>query len=351
MTLPTPTNIIGSEKDYSIQYRSLHLLLFLGIILSFLAAIINIFLEPNMLSVLLPAIAFLFCVTLYMYARRGNYPYIAKVLFILFVDFIYFPLAWVSTAGSLSSMPFYAILFLIVTFLLIEYPYEYLFPFLFMMFTTFLMYAELRWPELIGQYETTQARSLSLGVHYIIVAIFIGVIIHTLLSKYMDISRYDSRKYTRDELTGLYSRNYALKTLKKSFEIHQLEEVDMTLIYFKLHNLKAFNEAYGTLKCDQAIKSFAHILTINSRASDVCCRYSGDTFWVLLDHTDDYKKDIYLDRIMDSFNNYMSSFDQVSIKLLVGTASFDYNSITEVIKQAELSLQNNTEDLLGGQND
>ncbi len=150
-------NILGSEKQYKLQYRALHLLLFFGILIGIIGALINAFTGTQFLNVLMPLIASIYCGLLYYYAKNGKRPYVAKLAFIIFMDFIYFPLGWITTAGSLSSMPYYSILFLIVTFLIIEYQAEYIIPVLFLLLAVFMMYVEIRWPLIFANYQTTNA--------------------------------------------------------------------------------------------------------------------------------------------------------------------------------------------------
>lgn len=331
--------VLGSEKKYKMQYRALHLLLFFGMILGIIACIVNTFTTSNFYNIVMPLIASMFCGLLFYYARNGKRPYFSKIAFIIFIDFVYFPLGWITSAGSLSSMPYYSILFLVVTFLIIEYQSEYIFPVLFVIEAVFLMYIELRWPFIFEIYKSSNARIIDIGIHYAIVTIFMGTIFAILLNKYMEISRGYTRQNITDELTGFYNRTFGIKELQKAFEETTRTDVKYAVILFRLHDMKHFNQINGPLDGDEFIRSLSGIMLDSSRSNDVCCRYHGSEFLVLLSHTDITQVEVYLSRIYDAFYNLESKYNKSSLKLLVGKADFDYNDINEVMRVAEQDLE------------
>ncbi len=343
--------LLNKRHDYSIQYQALYLLLFFSMIFGTLAALINLLLKPSVISVMLPFAGAVISALLFFYSINGKHPYIAKIVFLIFMDFVFFPLGWISTSGSLSSMPYYSVLFLIVTFLLIEYKYEYILPVLYMIFAIFLMYAEIRWPNLVAKYEPTHLSTLSAVAHYIIVALFIGIIFTIILQKFMDVQGGYTRKHTRDELTGLYTRTYGMQALKKAHELTQNGEDAFTLALLSVEGLKDFNQIYGSLEGDQLLKELAAIMIRNTRTNDVSTRYSGNRFMIILNHSNSTQIDGFLSRLNYSFNTLAKTYPEIPVKLLVGTAGFDYNSINDVLKAAEKKQAYRTTNNIGGLND
>lgn len=342
--------VLGSEKKYKLQYRALHLLLFSGILLGFIASIINLLTEINIINIILPLVASVFCALLYYYARKGRKPYVAKLTFIIFIDFIYFPLAWLTSYGSLSSMPYYSIMFLVVTFLIIEYQKEYIIPILFLILAIFLMYMEIRWPFLFKVFGSNEQRLISVIIHYAIVVIFLGTIFVILLNKYIDISKGYDRQVIRDELTGLFTRTHGIKQLQVAFEDAYQNDHKYILLIFELHQLKDFNLINGPLAGDELIRSLAAVMIQSSRSNDLCSRYGGNEFFVLLNHTDLSQVDVYLERIYDAYDKLLTKYSKSQLKLLVGKADFDYNDINEVMRAAGQNLEASKKELQGGYN-
>lgn len=343
--------LLKKRHDYSIQYQALYLLLFFSIIFGTLATIINALFNPSAITIILPLSGALISGLLFFYSTKGNQPYIAKIIYLIFLDFIYFPLGWVTTSGSLSSMPYYSILFLIVTFLLIEYQYEYILAVLYMVFALFLMYAEIRWPSLIAQYEPTTISTISAITHYIIVASLIGIIFTIILQKFMDVQTGFTREHTRDELTGLYTRTYGMHELKKAFDLSQEGQDTFTLVFISIDHMKDFNKSYGTLAGDQLIKELAAMMIGNTRANDIVSRYSGNRFMIMLNHSNITRIDGFLSRLTNGFKALAKTYPEIPVKLLVGTAGFDYNSINDVLKAADPQQTNKTTNTIGGLND
>lgn len=341
---------LESQNKYSIQYRSLHLMLLFGTLLGLCATLINATLNPSVYLILLPLSASFFCALLFVYSQKGTKPYISKIAFIIFFDFVYFPLGWITSSGSLSSMPYYSILFLIATFLLIEYSYEYIFPTIYVLFAIFLMYAEVHWPGFVISHQPSTSWTLGIGFHYAVVTVFIGVIYSTVFQRYMNIQKSMSRQYVRDELTGLYSRSYGTNALRKAFEISKHEPTEHTLVLVSVSGLKSFNSQYNSTEGDDLVITLAKILQRNTRSNDICSRYDGNLFLIILNHASPKQLESFLARINGNFNQAMEKYVGLELKLLVGTAGFDYNDISDVLRVAEQQLEDSRNVHPGGIN-
>ncbi len=122
----------------------------------------------------------------------------------------------------------------------------------------------------------------------------------SIVSLKKEISRLKKLVH-HDELTRLYNRlgfaekiNDYLNELKgehkkgnknkRSFKIGNL-----SIVFADLNNLKKFNDEYGHVCGDEAIKAFAKLLKKGVRGIDIVCRWSGDEFVVALVGAD--KKD------------------------------------------------------------
>ncbi|MGD8861543.1 MAG: GGDEF domain-containing protein [Myxococcales bacterium] len=89
---------------------------------------------------------------------------------------------------------------------------------------------------------------------------------------------------THDQLTGVLNRralDAALAEIGRS-----RREQPRALIMLDLDHFKAFNDRYGHLAGDEALRSIAHALQDALRAPDLVYRYGGEEFVVVLDHTD-----------------------------------------------------------------
>lgn len=94
------------------------------------------------------------------------------------------------------------------------------------------------------------------------------------------------REAHSDFMTGLLNRrglNDAIKRLEEDGE-------PFALCLFDLDNLKKVNDTYGHKIGDELILSFTDIIRHSQREGDVCCRYGGDEFILILKNVDDEKQ-------------------------------------------------------------
>lgn len=90
-----------------------------------------------------------------------------------------------------------------------------------------------------------------------------------------------------DGLSGLYNHRYFYETVEKAIE-HQINKKrenfrkSICLILLDIDHFKYINDTFGHPTGDKAIKHIASIIISNTRPSDVCFRYGGDEFAILL---------------------------------------------------------------------
>ena len=101
--------------------------------------------------------------------------------------------------------------------------------------------------------------------------------LHMLLSLY--------RQATRDPLTGLYNRRAFMERLDEEINRSQRYQRPLSILMFDLDRFKRINDTYGHLTGDRVLNSFARLLTGSLRTSDLCGRYGGEEFLVLLPET------------------------------------------------------------------
>ena len=69
------------------------------------------------------------------------------------------------------------------------------------------------------------------------------------------------------------------------FERHRIAEKPMSVLFIDIDFFKRINDQFGHLAGDEALKQLAKILQESIRPTDLCCRYGGEEFLVLLNET------------------------------------------------------------------
>ncbi len=86
----------------------------------------------------------------------------------------------------------------------------------------------------------------------------------------------------RDGLTGLYNRKHLTTVLKNEFHSAREYGKEFCLLLLDIDHFKDINRRYGHLYGDYVLNEIAARLTSNTRSSDLCFRFGGGNFIVLL---------------------------------------------------------------------
>lgn len=103
----------------------------------------------------------------------------------------------------------------------------------------------------------------------------LSIISYYLLAEY-------KRKLGTDYMTGLSNKRYYDKYLEEAIKHAQSRGHALSLIMIDVDNFKEINDRYGHLAGDLVIKTIAQAMKKSIRDIDICSRYAGDEFVVVL---------------------------------------------------------------------
>jgi two-component system, cell cycle response regulator len=88
-----------------------------------------------------------------------------------------------------------------------------------------------------------------------------------------------------DGLTGLFNRRHFEERLKEEFRRAHRYSDPVSLMMLDLDHFKNVNDRYGHLFGDEVLRSTAELLRASMREPDICSRYGGEEFAVILPKT------------------------------------------------------------------
>jgi two-component system cell cycle response regulator len=100
-----------------------------------------------------------------------------------------------------------------------------------------------------------------------------------------------------DPLTQLGNRATFDMSIKQATAISQRSGISYSLLMIDLDHFKSFNDTHGHQVGDTVLKLTAAAIRQAARDSDICCRYGGEEFAVILPDTKARNAEVLAERI------------------------------------------------------
>lgn len=127
-----------------------------------------------------------------------------------------------------------------------------------------------------------------------------------------------------DILTGLANRLEMLNQLEIEQKRSERHNKNFSLILGDLDHFKQINDTYGHLAGDRVLRQIAGQLRDNLRSEDVCARWGGEEFMILLPETTLEQAVVVAEKLAAAVREKEISWDQQTIRLTMsfGVGSF-----------------------------
>jgi diguanylate cyclase (GGDEF)-like protein len=86
----------------------------------------------------------------------------------------------------------------------------------------------------------------------------------------------------RDPLTHLFNRRFLEESLERELQIASRKKQAVAVLFLDLDYFKRFNDTFGHDAGDMVLQSLADLFRTFFRATDICCRYGGEEFAIIL---------------------------------------------------------------------
>ena len=86
----------------------------------------------------------------------------------------------------------------------------------------------------------------------------------------------------RDQLTGLFNRSFMEESLEIELRRAVRSQLPLSVIMLELDNFQMINESFGLDVGDSILRRMGMLLQANVRKGDIACRYSNQTYVVIL---------------------------------------------------------------------
>jgi two-component system cell cycle response regulator len=165
---------------------------------------------------------------------------------------------------------------------------------------------------------------------------------------YLDIlvSKYEAAFNTSitDNLTGLYNNTFFQHYI--NLELHKCVEQKnhLALMMIDIDNFKRVNDKYGRQTGDCVLKTIADTIRANVREFDVCVRYGGEEFVVVLPYADQCNGTGIAERIRKAIEGRHDDYGvpggigPVTVSIGISVCPSDTEKVTELIHIADMAM-------------
>ena len=112
----------------------------------------------------------------------------------------------------------------------------------------------------------------------------------------------------------------------------------MSLLMLDVDKFKSYNDTFGHLAGDAALRIVANILKENLRGDDVAARYGGEEFAILLPQTSSEEASVIAERIRMQIERTPFPHRHITASIGIAKTTADLNSPDDIIGAADRAL-------------
>jgi diguanylate cyclase (GGDEF)-like protein/PAS domain S-box-containing protein len=147
----------------------------------------------------------------------------------------------------------------------------------------------------------------------------------------------------RDPLTRLFNRRFLEESFERELQLACRKKQSIAVLFLDLDHFKRFNDTFGHDAGDLVLQSLADLFRNFFRATDICCRYGGEEFAIILPESSSQDAAIRADALRSEVKNLRLQYKKQSLgqlTLSVGVAAFPEHGSTseELLKLADQCL-------------
>jgi diguanylate cyclase (GGDEF)-like protein len=147
----------------------------------------------------------------------------------------------------------------------------------------------------------------------------------------------------RDPLTRLFNRRFLEESFERELQLAARKKQSVAVLFLDLDHFKRFNDTFGHDAGDMVLQSLADLLRNFFRATDICCRYGGEEFAIILPESTSREAALRADALRSEVKGLRLQYKKQPLgplTLSIGVAAFPEHGSTseDLLKIADQCL-------------
>lgn len=144
----------------------------------------------------------------------------------------------------------------------------------------------------------------------------------------------------KDPLTHIFNRRHFFTLAEKEFNKSLENKKDLYAIMIDVDYFKKVNDKYGHIIGDRVLCSVANCIESSIRKTDICCRYGGEEFAILLTETDFEKAKEVAEKVRKTIMKTVINTEKGDVSVTVslggvGTSNEIVESVDKLFNRAD----------------
>jgi len=142
----------------------------------------------------------------------------------------------------------------------------------------------------------------------------------------------------RDGLTGLFNHTYFYQQIDMEVRRYVRHGALVSLVLIDIDDFKQVNDTYGHQEGDRILAAMGRTLMRVARDSDICCRFGGEEFAVILPLTDVHEACVIADRLKMELAERLPGGRTLTVSIGVASCGEKAGTYRDLIEKADAAL-------------
>lgn len=150
-----------------------------------------------------------------------------------------------------------------------------------------------------------------------------------LMQSFHALQQHAEDADTRDFATGLYNRRYALERLAQMHLQAKRYQSPFAIALIDIDHFKRINDTFGHAYGDEVLERLANVIGKSFRETDLCARFGGEEFLILMPETETSAAILSLDRLRQQISELKWTQMQRPVTISSGVVRWQINKSVE----------------------